>query len=91
MLVSQFSDSSEIMIKLCDFGFATYYDPREQMSLSLGSPLYMAPELHSYKPYTEKVDVWSLGVLVAVLLTAAPPFEGKNQKELDKSIVEKGA
>jgi serine/threonine protein kinase len=33
------------------------------MTLVLGSPLYMAPELVNREPYTEKVDVWSLGVI----------------------------
>jgi len=33
------------------------------MTLVLGSPLYMAPELVNRQLYTEKVDVWSLGVI----------------------------
>ena len=35
----------EIVVKLTDFGFAVKYDPNKKETLSLGSPLYMAPEL----------------------------------------------
>ena len=36
----------EIIIKLTDFGFATKFDPEgEKHTLSLGSAMYMAPEL----------------------------------------------
>lgn len=31
--------------KVTDFGFACHFDPNRKMKLTLGSPLYMAPEL----------------------------------------------
>lgn len=31
--------------KVTDFGFACHFDPNRKMYLTLGSPLYMAPEL----------------------------------------------
>jgi serine/threonine protein kinase len=34
------------------------------MSLVLGTPLYMAPELIKREKYNEKVDVWALGCIV---------------------------
>ena len=39
------SEDGQLVVKLTDFGFATYYDPDQPQTLSLGSPLYMAPEL----------------------------------------------
>ena len=47
ILVEQFEETGQddIYIKLTDFGFATKYDPNKKQTLSLGSPLYMAPEL----------------------------------------------
>ena len=49
------------------------------MSLSLGSPLYMAPELAAEKDYNEKVDIWSTGVIAYILITGKPPFIGKTK------------
>jgi len=65
----------EFVIKLTDFGFAVKYDPNgAKESLSLGSPLYMAPELAKEVEYGAKVDVWAVGVIAYILLTGAPPF-----------------
>mmetsp|Transcript_37404 Transcript_37404/g.50772 ORF Transcript_37404/g.50772 Transcript_37404/m.50772 type:complete len:99 (-) Transcript_37404:1108-1404(-) len=38
-------EGSEHKIKLTDFGFACQFDPEKKLDLSLGSPLYMSPEL----------------------------------------------
>jgi serine/threonine protein kinase len=59
------------------------------MTLVLGSPLYMAPELVSNKPYNEKVDVWSLGVITYQLLSGKTPFESRNIKKIDFNIKHK--
>ena len=56
------------------------------MTLVLGSPLYMAPELVKREPYNEKVDVWSLGVITYQLLSGKTPFESRNPKKIDWNI-----
>lgn len=56
------------------------------MTLVLGSPLYMAPELVNREPYTEKVDVWSLGVITYQLLSGKTPFESDSIKKIDSNI-----
>ena len=48
---------------MADFGFATYFDSDKKLSLELGSPLYMAPEIVNHSKYDSKVDVWSTGVV----------------------------
>ena len=74
-------DPNEIIIKLTDFGFAVKYDPNGQKeSLSLGSPLYMAPELCKEIEYDNKVDVWAVGVIAFILLTGTPPFYDRKQR-----------
>jgi serine/threonine protein kinase len=46
----------------------------------------MAPELVNRKPYSEKVDVWSLGVITYQLLSGRTPFESRNIKRIDWNI-----
>ena len=80
-LLCEQSDDGQIIIKLTDFGFATKYDPDGQKeTLSLGSPLCMAPELCNEEEYDHKVDVWATGILTFVLLSGTYPFKG-NSKE----------
>ena len=56
------------------------------MTLVLGSRVYMAPELVNRQPYTEKVDVWSLGVITYQLLSGKTPFEANSIKKIDWNI-----
>ena len=44
-----------------------------------GTPVYMAPELCAETEYDEKVDVWSSGVILYILITGLPPFIGKSK------------
>lgn len=84
-------DIDNFDIKISDLGFAQEFkkDEGESMTLVLGSPLYMSPELVSSKPYTEKVDVWSLGVITYQLLSGHTPFESRNIQKIDFNIKHK--
>jgi calcium-dependent protein kinase len=66
-------------IKLTDFGFATYFDRKNELNEVLGSPLYMPPEIVSHSGYDNKVDIWSTGVMTYILLVGKPPFIGKTK------------
>mmetsp|Transcript_11570 Transcript_11570/g.15644 ORF Transcript_11570/g.15644 Transcript_11570/m.15644 type:complete len:149 (+) Transcript_11570:623-1069(+) len=85
-LLCEQTEDGNIIIKLTDFGFATHFSQDRQQSLSLGSPLYMAPELCLERPYDNKVDVWAVGVIIFVLLTGSPPFKGRTKAEIYKRI-----
>ena len=47
-----------------------------------GTPLYMAPEVLAGLPASESSDVYSVGVLLYHLVTAAYPVEGRSLDEL---------
>lgn len=70
-------------LKLIDFGFAKFWKNQEKMSQACGSLHYVAPEvlMHSY---TEKADMWSLGVIVYMLLLGSPPFHGKDNRVMQR-------
>jgi len=55
-------------IKVIDFGASTKFDHNEMMTKRIGTPFYVAPEILLKKPYDEKCDVWSLGVIMYILL-----------------------
>ena len=58
--------------------------PADRGSLA-GTPLYMAPELLSGVAPSIQSDVYSLGVLLFRLVTAAFPIEGANLAEVKKA------
>lgn len=70
---------SENTVKLTDFGFATRFQlGAASLQTICGTPHYMAPEVFSRKPYTEKCDMWSCGVAMYALVCGDVPFDGDN-------------
>jgi serine/threonine protein kinase len=67
--------------KVTDFGIARSLDVEQgvtQTGTVLGTSNYLSPEQASGKPVTPATDVYSLGVVLYELLTAAVPFPGEN-------------
>jgi dual specificity tyrosine-phosphorylation-regulated kinase 2/3/4 len=51
----------------------------EQVYTYVQSRYYRAPEVILRIPYSEKVDIWSLGCILAELYTGEPLFPGNNE------------
>lgn len=64
-------------VKICDFGLSRFmtHSPMKDSS-SAGTPEWMAPELIRNEPFTEKCDIFSLGVIMWELCTLNRPWEG---------------
>ncbi|RKF74580.1 putative serine threonine protein kinase [Golovinomyces cichoracearum] len=64
-------------VKLCDFGFTREYEGRgNQLQTHCGTLAYSAPEMLKGEKYAgEKVDVWSLGIILYALLCGELPFD----------------
>ena len=77
-------DINNLDLKITDFGFAKCFDPDdfEGFDEILGSPVYMAPEIVKKLKYDEKVDIWSLGVMLYIILIGKTPFSAKTKEEL---------
>lgn len=68
-------------IKICDLGLACLVNAGEDIREIVGTPDYVAPEVLSYEPLGLATDMWSLGVLTYVMLTACSPFGGDTKQE----------
>jgi calcium-dependent protein kinase len=79
------NDIDEINIKLIDFGASNFFKENEILTLKVGSPYYIAPEVLN-KSYNEKCDIWSAGVVLYVMLTGNFPFIGKTSQKLFENI-----
>jgi serine/threonine protein kinase len=54
--------------KLIDFGLSKSATAAQILKSMAGTPYYMAPEILQGKQYSEKVDIWSLGVVFYTML-----------------------
>ena len=75
-------------IKLIDFGLSTFYDKileNEKMKSKVGTAYYVAPEVLGGN-YNEKCDIWSAGVILYILLSGEPPFNGPNDNVIYQKI-----
>ncbi|CAG9464081.1 unnamed protein product [Pedinophyceae sp. YPF-701] len=93
-------NSADSPIKFTDFGLSVFFKEGDKFADTVGSAYYIAPEvldravnpktrrLESRKPqYAEKIDVWSCGVILYILLAGVPPFWGNNTDEIFEEIL----
>jgi calcium-dependent protein kinase len=80
------SSSPNSPLKLIDFGTSQICDPLKKLSQLAGTPYYIAPEIITGN-YDEKCDIWSCGVILFMMLSGKPPFNGKSRDDLFRSIV----
>lgn len=74
-------------LRLGDLGLAKVLDFSGKMAhASVGTPYYLSPEICEEKPYNEKTDMWSFGVILYQLCTYKYPFEANSQSILMSKI-----
>lgn len=79
-------------ISLIDFGLSFEWtrNMKEEMIKCnqmkiIGTAYYIAPEVLK-KNYDERCDIWSLGVVLYMMVTGTPPFDGENEEGIFKAI-----
>ena len=74
-------------VKVADFGlarFAAIIQPLNltQTGMTLGTPLYMAPEQVEGKQIDQRTDIYSLGVTAYHMIAGHPPYQGETAVEV---------
>ena len=82
-------DDSNPVIKVTDLGLSKFVDVHTHLKTFCGTPQYLAPEVLFSRvrgdgSYDLKVDMWSLGVILYILLCGCPPF---NPDRKDKVLI----
>ena len=76
------------LVKLGDFGIAkTFKNTMDKAKTMVGTPYYLSPEIIQGKPYDNKSDIWSLGVLLYEMMTFKMPFEANTLPMLSMKIM----
>ncbi|KAG5440134.1 hypothetical protein PCANB_001703 [Pneumocystis canis] len=85
ILVTSTSISGGFRVVLTDFGVAQRLGAFSRMKTFVGTPSYLAPEIHScaiqnhncedIKGYGKEIDLWSLGVIMYALSGGYNPFD----------------
>ncbi|OHT07685.1 hypothetical protein TRFO_24021 [Tritrichomonas foetus] len=76
--------------KLIDFGLSKEFKTNNEndlMRTRCGSPCYVSPEVIQTNGYTEKTDIWSLGIILYLMVYGTFPFYEENIQLLFKKII----
>jgi serine/threonine protein kinase len=88
--------TSNGVLKLFDFGLCTCVRRRRhlneayELTGNTGSLRYMAPEVALKKPYTEKADVYSFGIMLWQMARDRVPFKGLSRDDFMQQVVIRG-
>ncbi len=81
------SETTNVDVKLADFGLSVVVKDGEQLDSCAGTPGYVAPEVLAHVGYGTPVDCWALGVILYILLAGFPPFHDADMSSLFKKIM----
>ena len=86
------NSKKNLELKIIDFGLSYQWheDMRKELrnekkNKLIGTSYYIAPEVLQLD-YDERCDIWSAGVILYILVTAAPPFDGNDDREIMENV-----
>ena len=84
-----FLDKERTHIVIIDFGISGMANGNQREKIKAGTISFLPPEMVSGQEYSSnpKLDIWAMGVILYLMVEGDYPFEGKNTKEIIKSIL----
>ena len=84
-----FLDKEKTHIVIIDFGISGMANGNQREKIKAGTTSFLPPEIASGEEYSSnrKIDIWALGIILYLMVQGCYPFEGKNSKEIVKSIL----
>lgn len=84
-----------VIVRISDFGLAKLTKSGSSLQTFCGTLAYLAPEIMAKKHsengkstiYSNKVDIWSVGCMLYVILTGYLPFSNNTQNALYQSVL----
>lgn len=80
-------NESKLILKLCDFGSASYINDNE-ITPYLVSRFYRSPEIILGIPYDYGIDMWSAACTIYELYTGRIMFSGKSNNQMLKFFMD---
>lgn len=87
VLITSIQEDGKVNVKIVDFGAALFMSSEIKLKETMGTPYYIAPEVIKGN-YTEKCDVWSIGVILYILLSGTAPFDGPTDEDIMNKVKE---
>ena len=84
--ISFLHDTPDSCLKITEFGSCKHFEKNLRILERVGCPAFMAPEVISGN-YTEKCDVWSMGVMLYLLLSGTLPYVGNSENEIMLNVL----
>ena len=83
------NEKTKYRVLLCDYGVSNQL-LSEYFETHAGTKFYMAPEILQGLPFTDKCDLWSLGINIYQMYFKDVPYKGRVDMDLYNNIVRQG-
>ena len=84
-ILVKYKEDDTIIPKITNYGKKIFFN--EKLGLMHAETYYAAPELLGGEKYTNKIDLWSIGIMIYRLFFGEYPYKGKTQVSIYNQIM----